>query len=236
MLWLLTAVKTGYPLTSITSLYRGLKCGPIEVEYFLKLSADNLPVSDDRRLKFIFPMIHMKYVVFISLWPRTIKILVSNWPRTRKFSQFFKNTAGEDILNSASRILQCWSYYVKINSARHQHDTERTQTERDRSHGQLFHPLWGSSVWRNVQRSGSDQKISAHSVFSPDLELLTPTESRHTTCLQGGKSPSVKSPSVKLMSGRENKELAKTNLKNMDKTMQKLQHIGSIKDLRPKNS
>ena len=32
-----------------------------------------------------------------------------------------------DILNSASRILQCWSYYVKINSARHQHDTERTQ-------------------------------------------------------------------------------------------------------------
>ena len=32
------------------------------------------------------------------------------------------------------------------------------------------------------------------------------------------------------MSRRENKELAKTNLKNMDKTMQKLQHIGSKKD------
>ena len=32
-----------------------------------------------------------------------------------------------DILNSASRILQCWSYCVKINSSRHQHDTERTQ-------------------------------------------------------------------------------------------------------------
>ena len=29
-----------------------------------------------------FPMIHMKYVVFMSLWPRTIKILISNWPRT----------------------------------------------------------------------------------------------------------------------------------------------------------
>ena len=26
----------------------------------------------------------------MSLWPRTIKILISNWPRTRKFSQFFK--------------------------------------------------------------------------------------------------------------------------------------------------
>jgi len=67
--------------------------------------------------------------------------------------------------------------------------------------------------------------------FNPDPELLTPTESRHTTCLLGGKSPSVK-----LMSRRENKELAKTNLKNMDKTMQKLQHIGSIKDLRPKDA
>ena len=31
-----------------------------------------------------FPMIHMKYVVFMSLWPRTFKILISNWPRTRK--------------------------------------------------------------------------------------------------------------------------------------------------------
>ena len=32
-----------------------------------------------------------------------------------------------DILNSASRILQCWSYCVKINSATLQHDTERTK-------------------------------------------------------------------------------------------------------------
>ena len=31
-----------------------------------------------------------------------------------------------DILNSASRILPCWSYYVKSNPARHQHDTKRT--------------------------------------------------------------------------------------------------------------
>ena len=38
------------------------------------------------------------------------------------------------------------------------------------------------------------------------------------------------------MSRRENKELAKTNLKNMDRTMQELRHIGSIKDLRPQNT
>ena len=28
-----------------------------------------------------FPMIHIKYVVFMSLWPRSIRILISNWPR-----------------------------------------------------------------------------------------------------------------------------------------------------------
>ena len=40
----LTAVKTGYPLTSITWPYRGLRCRPIQVEYFLKLSAEKLLV------------------------------------------------------------------------------------------------------------------------------------------------------------------------------------------------
>ena len=32
------------------------------------------------------------------------KILISNWPRTRKFSQFFKNTCGEDIFLPWSRV------------------------------------------------------------------------------------------------------------------------------------
>ena len=62
--------------------------------------------------------------------------------------------------------------WVPLNSARHQHDTERTQKRAGCSHRQLFRPLWGSSVWRKNQRSGSDKKISAHSDFSPDLELL----------------------------------------------------------------
>ena len=33
----LTAVKIGYPLTSITWPYRGLRCRPIEVEYLFKV-------------------------------------------------------------------------------------------------------------------------------------------------------------------------------------------------------
>ena len=76
------------------------------------------------------------------------------------------------------------------------------KTERDCSHRQLFSPFWGSSVWRNNQRKLWWKK-SVHSDFSPDLELSIPTESRHTTCILRGKSPSVK-----LMSRRENKGLA----------------------------
>ena len=90
----LTAVKTGYPLTSITWPCRGLKCQPTGVEYFLKFSADKIPVSNDRIFSF-FPMIHMKYLVFMSSWPRAMKIFISNWPRTRKFSQFLQIQAGK---------------------------------------------------------------------------------------------------------------------------------------------
>ena len=44
-----------------------------------------------------FPRINIKYVMFMSLWPCTVKILISNWPRTRKFRHFFKNKGGEDL-------------------------------------------------------------------------------------------------------------------------------------------
>ena len=56
----------------------------------------------------------------------------------------------------------------------------------------------------------SDEKYPRTLILNSAPELSTPTESRHNTCLLEGKSPSVK-----LMSRRENKELAKTNRKNM---------------------
>ena len=40
----------------------------------------------------------------MSLWPRTLKILISNWPRTRKFSQLFKNRGREDLFLKWSRV------------------------------------------------------------------------------------------------------------------------------------
>ena len=74
----LTAVKTWYPLTSITWLYRGLRCRPIrwQVTSFQMIGGSSL-----------FFLIHMKYIVFMC---RTTKILISNWPRTRKFSQLLE--------------------------------------------------------------------------------------------------------------------------------------------------
>ena len=62
------------------------------------LSVNKLLVSKWSQVQVdFFFKIQMKYVVCMSLWPRTIKILVSNWPRTRKFSQLFKITGVGDL-------------------------------------------------------------------------------------------------------------------------------------------
>ena len=86
----LTAVKTRYPLTSITWPYRGLRCRP-------KLFADKLLVFKWSQAQVFFFLIHMKYVVFMG---RTIKVLISNWPRTRKFSQLLP--AGKTVASDFS--------------------------------------------------------------------------------------------------------------------------------------
>ena len=98
----LTAVKTGYPLTSITIAGSGVD--PSRSNIFLKLSADKLLLFKWSQAQVCFLKIYMKYVVFMSLWPSTIKILISNLPRTRKFSQLFKNTGGEDLFLPWSRV------------------------------------------------------------------------------------------------------------------------------------
>ena len=90
----LTAVKTRHPLSSITWPYRGLRCRPIQVEYFFVVI--RWRVTSFQMIAGSFFLIHMKYVVFRSLWPSTINILISNWPWTRKFSQLLKNASRED--------------------------------------------------------------------------------------------------------------------------------------------
>ena len=62
-----------------------------------------------------FPRIHIKYVVFMSLWPRTIRILISNWPRKRKFSQFFyKYRRGRPYLTMVTRWSRSTSNFYTL--------------------------------------------------------------------------------------------------------------------------
>ena len=68
----LTAVKTGYPLSSITWPYRGLRGRPIEVKYFfedIRWQVTSFQVIAGSSLIFF---IHMKYVVFMC---RTINLI-----------------------------------------------------------------------------------------------------------------------------------------------------------------
>ena len=95
----LTAVKTRYPMTSITRLYRGLRCRPIEVKYFFEvIRGQGTGFQMIAGSSLFFKKIHMKCVVFMC---RTIKILISNWPRTRKFSRLLQ--AGKTVPFDFSR-------------------------------------------------------------------------------------------------------------------------------------
>ena len=96
------SVEIRWPLSS--GRIAGSSVDPSSSSTFLKLSADKLMVFKWSQAQVNFFKIYMKYVVLMSLWSRTIKILISNWPRTRKFSQFFKNTGGEDLFLPWSRV------------------------------------------------------------------------------------------------------------------------------------
>ena len=145
--------------------------------------------------------------------------------------------------------LQSWSYDMKIIFARRQHDTERTP-ERGCSHRQLFRYYCGSSGQRvNRKNRSSAEKIPAHSILSPHIELQHPPN--HAISSVSGKarvqvsinqsinhiiisiqileyiSASISVPRWCL--AKKEYRMAKTNLRNMDKTTQNEQHIGSIK-------
>ena len=55
------------------------------------------------------------------------------WTNVNRKRTILQSWGEIDILNSASRIMQCWSYYVKINST-----PKKLKTQRDCSHKQLF--------------------------------------------------------------------------------------------------
>ena len=64
--------------------------------------------------------------------------------------------------------------------------------------------LFGARQNGATTRESSGEKYTCTLILNPAPELSTTTESHHTTCLVGGGGG--KSPSVKLMSRRENKK------------------------------
>ena len=71
--------------------------------------------------------------------------------KTRQVTSKFKKTFSRelDIFKSSSRILQCWSYDVKLTLQDINTTPKEPKTERDCSHRQLLRYYCSSSVWRN---------------------------------------------------------------------------------------
>ena len=86
MLWSIDSCQNKVPLTSIAWPYHGLRCRPILVEYFFEVIRWQVTSFQMITGSSLFFKIHIKYVVFMSLWPS----------RTWKFGHLFKNASRED--------------------------------------------------------------------------------------------------------------------------------------------
>ena len=104
MLWSIDSCQNRVPLTSITWPYRGSGVDPSRSSIFWSYPLSHYQFEMIAGSSLFFPVIHTKYVVFMSPWPRTIKISILNWPRTRKLSQFFPNTGREDLFLRWSHV------------------------------------------------------------------------------------------------------------------------------------
>ena len=111
-------------------------------EYFWSYPLTNFQFQMIAGSSLFFPMIRMKYVVFMSLCPRTVKILISNWPRTRKFRQFFEN---RDLKHQDGR------------GGRRLTGSEKSHFDSSAHANRLHHPVlpssstWSEEFWRRAQ-------------------------------------------------------------------------------------
>ena len=105
MLWWIDSYQNRRPLTSITWPYRGLKCRPIEVEYFFKVFADKLPVSNDRRLKFIFFQGFISNMLCLCHHgPALLGLWFQTGLGSENSASFFNSIGGEDLILPWSRV------------------------------------------------------------------------------------------------------------------------------------
>ena len=81
----LTAVKTGYPPTSITWPYRGLRSWPIKVKYFFEVI--RWQVTSFQMIAGSSLIFFHSYEICFVFGPHNQNF---DWPRTRKFSQLLQ--------------------------------------------------------------------------------------------------------------------------------------------------
>ena len=99
--WLLSKQDIRRPVSP--DRITGSGVDPSRLSTFLKLSADTLLVFKWSQVQ-LFKKKCIWNMLWLSLWPCNIKILISNLPRTRKSSQLVKNTVAEDLFLPLSRV------------------------------------------------------------------------------------------------------------------------------------
>ena len=92
----LTAVKTGYPLTSITWPYRGLRVDPSRSSILLKLSADNLFVFKWLQAHvYFFKKVMSNMLCLCQYRPALLRFWFQTDLRRKNSASFLKIQAGK---------------------------------------------------------------------------------------------------------------------------------------------
>ena len=100
----LTAVKTGHPLTSITWPYRGLKCPPIEVEYFFEVIRWQITTFKWSQAQvYFFQGFISNMLCLCHYGPALLGFWFQTGLGSENSASFFKSAGGEDLILPWSR-------------------------------------------------------------------------------------------------------------------------------------
>ena len=102
----LTSVKTGNPLTSIIWPYRGLRCRPIEVEYFLRLSADKLLVFKWSQAQVYFLKFIWNTLCLCNYGPALLRSFFQTNPGRKNSASYLKIQVGKTFFTMATLYVQ----------------------------------------------------------------------------------------------------------------------------------
>ena len=101
----LTAIKTGHPLTSITWPSRGLKCRPIEVEYFCKVIRWQITSFKWSQAQvYFFQGFISNMLCLCHYGPALLGFWLQTDLGSENSSSCFKSTGGEDLILPWSRV------------------------------------------------------------------------------------------------------------------------------------